>query len=1069
MSKPIHTRRVSLSAVAVAAATVSGIMHSQEVLGQSVYTGANNGNWTAVGNWSLGVPSSTTDARVNNNASNVTVLVDAASNVRALTIDAGDAVSINNAQRLGLFGNLTNNGTLTVGSTGGNTYLMPSGNVTLSGTGTVRLTNSTAWFYDISNVNGVADHLTNAAGHSIRGRGIIGFSTTTRITNQGLIEADVAASSLTVTPNADGLTNTGTLRAINGADLTLAGASTTYTNTGGTLDAQSGSTITYVGNTFVGGQLIGAGTHQAGTAIPTFDAVAVSALLEVPNARQATLRNTITNNNVIRVNSTGANTYLGTSGTVTFAGTGVVEMIGAASWLYDQANANSANDHLINSAGHTIRGFGNIGFASTTQITNNGLIETDTAGNTLTVTPNSSGLINTGTLRARGTSTLALAGPGVTYANTNAVINAQDAGSVVTYTGNTVVGGQLTGAGTHRVGASIPTFDAVTVSALLEVSNARQATLRNTITNNNVIRVNSTGANTYLGTSGTVTFAGTGVVEMIGAASWLYDNANVNGAADHIINSTGHTIRGFGNIGFASTTQITNNGLIETDTAGNTLTVTPNSSGLINTGTLRARGTSTLALAGPGATYTNTNAVINAQDAGSVVTYTGNTVVGGQLTGAGTHRVGASIPTFDAVTVSALLEVPNARQATLRNTITNNNVIRVNSTGGNTYLGTSGTFTFAGTGAVELVGSASWLYDNANVNGVADHIINSAGHTIRGFGNIGFSTTTQITNNGLILANVTDSTLRLLPNASGFANNGTLRATNGGILELSEGVGTALYSGTGPLVVDAGSFIEAGANTGGTLGAVTGPGTLRATNTGSTLSFQNFNVGSIEATVNGVLRLTAGGGNAGISVVTDSITIVSNGRVDIADHGVVFNYTGASPAASVRTQLTTGRSTGTWFGANGIVSSLANNNGRAIGYGEASSLLGPTGGMFFGRPADGTSVLILFTLEGDTNLDRSVNFVDLLALARNYNPTAGKVWSDGDFNYDGLVNFTDLLTLARNYGLSLSSSEASLLSDIAGADFITDWNAARTAIPEPATLGLIAGVAALSLRRRVKA
>lgn len=54
-------------------------------------------------------------------------------------------------------------------------------------------------------------------------------------------------------------------------------------------------------------------------------------------------------------------------------------------------------------------------------------------------------------------------------------------------------------------------------------------------------------------------------------------------------------------------------------------------------------------------------------------------------------------------------------------------------------------------------------------------------------------------------------------------------------------------------------------------------------------------------------------------------------------------------------------------------------------------------------------------LPGDTNLDGSVNFTDLLALAQNYGH-GGAEWSQGDFTYDGSVNFSDLLLLAQNYG-----------------------------------------------------
>jgi hypothetical protein len=62
--------------------------------------------------------------------------------------------------------------------------------------------------------------------------------------------------------------------------------------------------------------------------------------------------------------------------------------------------------------------------------------------------------------------------------------------------------------------------------------------------------------------------------------------------------------------------------------------------------------------------------------------------------------------------------------------------------------------------------------------------------------------------------------------------------------------------------------------------------------------------------------------------------------------------------------------------------------------------------------------LDFFTLAGDANRDRAVNFNDLLILAKNYNQ-AGATFDQGDFNYDGTVNFSDLLILAKNYNAAL--------------------------------------------------
>jgi hypothetical protein len=72
-----------------------------------------------------------------------------------------------------------------------------------------------------------------------------------------------------------------------------------------------------------------------------------------------------------------------------------------------------------------------------------------------------------------------------------------------------------------------------------------------------------------------------------------------------------------------------------------------------------------------------------------------------------------------------------------------------------------------------------------------------------------------------------------------------------------------------------------------------------------------------------------------------------------------------------------------------------------------------------GNSVSPASFLDFFVLAGDANHDRSVDFLDLAALAQNYNTIGGKLWIDGDFNADGNVDFTDLAILAQRYNTVL--------------------------------------------------
>lgn len=159
---------------------------------------------------------------------------------------------------------------------------------------------------------------------------------------------------------------------------------------------------------------------------------------------------------------------------------------------------------------------------------------------------------------------------------------------------------------------------------------------------------------------------------------------------------------------------------------------------------------------------------------------------------------------------------------------------------------------------------------------------------------------------------------------------------------------------------------------------------------------------------------------SGGTLTTGSLTIdLAGGKLDLTNRSMVVDYDGATPLATLKGYIASAYQGGAWSGA-GITSSLGNSQ-LLIGYGEASSLLGLTSGQsatWNGVSVDATSVLLSYALVGDTNLDGSVNFLDLTALAASYG-SAGATWAQGDFNYDGAVNFLDLTALAANYGGAL--------------------------------------------------
>jgi hypothetical protein len=168
-----------------------------------------------------------------------------------------------------------------------------------------------------------------------------------------------------------------------------------------------------------------------------------------------------------------------------------------------------------------------------------------------------------------------------------------------------------------------------------------------------------------------------------------------------------------------------------------------------------------------------------------------------------------------------------------------------------------------------------------------------------------------------------------------------------------------------------------------------------------------------------------------------------DGQLDLTNNAMVIDYNGASPFALIADQVKSGFNSGAWNGQ-GIISSIAAATpNRAVGFVEASEIGSPAS--FLGQPSDGTSVLLRFTLPGDSNLDATVNISDFALLAANFNTAS--TWLRGDYNYDGVTGIGDFALLAANFNRSLPASLP------------------RGVVPEP-SLGVATLIAAGALIRR---
>jgi autotransporter-associated beta strand protein len=286
---------------------------------------------------------------------------------------------------------------------------------------------------------------------------------------------------------------------------------------------------------------------------------------------------------------------------------------------------------------------------------------------------------------------------------------------------------------------------------------------------------------------------------------------------------------------------------------------------------------------------------------------------------------------------------------------------------------------------------------------------------------------------------------------------------------LQLGAGATLYVGKGADADTDGRGVFTGLVTGNNVEiSKRAAGVLSLTNNNSytgttriergTLSADNTTAGT-SATGTSVIIVQAGGTLAGGGSVfgpvsgigtlrTGSLTLQPGAttRIDIADAaGDLINVTGSASlqgtlniAGTVALQnsfnrrriiTTTGARTGVFSQIVGVVDSPTRS--LAVTYGN-----------------DG--VFLTHARPGDANLDGTVNFSDLLALAQNYGATSSQTWSLGDFSGDAATNFNDLLILAQNYN----------------QNFAADWSLAQSMVPEPTALLAIAATVPALLRRR---
>ncbi len=545
----------------------------------------------------------------------------------------------------------------------------------------------------------------------------------------------------------------------------------------------------------------------------------------------------LTNDGVLTINSTAgsSNSVLDPNATLSIAGSGEI-ILNAGGSLADAQIGGATNDFAIfNGSGHSISGTGQI----VTSFTNNGQVTANV--NTAVLLLSGGNKTNAGSLAASGGGILRLQ---AFVDNTGGTIDPNN--GLVDLLNATVTGGSITAGQVDVTGTS--TLDSVTTAAAIDIMSGQNLTVTGTITNTGTITVNNTASssNSILDPNSVVTFTGAGDV-VLNAGGALPD-AQVGGASNDfaITNDVGHTFRGTGQI----INEFINDGTVTADVNGATLLL---SGGVkTNNNVLDTANGGTLQIA------TAINNLAGSIDPNSgLIELSNAAITGGDITAGDINVIQAS--TLNTLATASDINVVSGVNLVVNGAITNTGTITINSNGlsGNSILDPNSAVTFNGAGQVVLNAATADLAD-AQVGGATNdfQIINSAGHTFRGKGQI----ITAFINNGLVSADSSGNTLLLTGGIQ--TNNATLEATGGGNLRIT----TVVNNASGSIDADGGTVQLAAATING--GSVTG-GQVDVTGTSTFSGVTNSATVDVVSGVNLVV-------NCAITN-TGTITINSNG------------------------------------------------------------------------------------------------------------------------------------------------------------------------------------------------
>jgi FecR protein len=775
------------------------------------------------------------DATVQTRDGGLIQTVDGTSTFKDVTIARGSHVRVDDGTSLALKGTIDNQGTIDVDEIRSGASLIVDGTVTLDGSGVVKLD---GWSDKIVGGGDGGGTLKNES--TIEGDGRIGTGddALTLINRKGGV-VDARGGLLTVDTGDNAITNAGRLEATYGGTLDI---KSDVDNDHGSIVADGrDSTVKLLDVTVNGGDVdaFGHGANvdldnatirdatlqtRDGGLIQTVDGtstfkdvtIARGSHVRVDDGTSLALKGMIDNQGTIDVDEILSGASLIIDGAVTLDGGGVVKLDG---WSDKIVGGGDGGGTLKNES--TIEGDGRIGIgndALTLINKTDGVV--DAKDGLLVVDTGDNGITNAGLMEATCGGTLELKSD---VENKGGTIGAFGVDSLVKLFGVTITGGMLaTGDPYWRddgvievlAAAGMTLFDGsqkhdpVKIAGFVQVDPGAALELKGDIElNGGAVELDQSGSGHHIVGSklvidGTVTLSGygdialegndTGIVGAFGSHATLVNDSSIYGS------------RG-GFIGNGDVLTLDNHGTIDSE-AGHAgpLVIDTGCNVVTNTGTLEATAGSELDLYG---TYSNAGGTIAALTDGvapAVVKLFDATIHGGTLSTDGCGSMievvrtdGANASVFDGshdnpVTVDGYVQVDAGANLELIGTINigSHGTINVDGEQPSTDLIIDGTVKLDGGGTVMLSGN------NDSIVGLNNHhddddsgntLINS--DTISGFGNIGdHHGDLTLNNKGTIDADVHGQTLTVDTGSNAITNTGTLKAENGGFLDVKSDV-----------------------------------------------------------------------------------------------------------------------------------------------------------------------------------------------------------------------------------------------------------------------------------------